>query len=202
MSQVLLDDGLYTYESSGLSSRRLSLAYTPAGEPSLDAYDQELGHATMEPVFEDRIGAARRKMSMAEHLDERAQFDMTTPEGIVAQAQTDRAKKSAHGFAEGDVAAARPNVSMTRVTMDLQGHRTPVESEYEAATKNPSAAWHRGSYSGADAVPSTRRKSMSEYLSEQTMADAVRFNVITIAHRPLTRLRPTQLQTQVLAILY
>lgn len=172
LSQVLFDDVPQVFDASPLASRRLSHAYTPAGEPSLDAYDQELGPAAAtDPVSEPIAHPSRlRQMSMAEYLDEKSQTDTTTPDGIIAQAQADRGRRSSRGFPQAELEASRANVSMTRVTMDLQGHKSPVEPEYKAALSSRRPE----SYGGVDATSSTRRKSMSEYLSEQAMADTVR----------------------------
>ena len=163
----MLDDGPQVF--TGPASRRLSLVYTPAGEPSLDAYDQEAG------TQRARVAAPRgRTLSMAEHLDEQSQLDSTTPEGIAAQAKANKAKKSALGFPADTLESSRANTSMTRVTMELQGLNSPLRQELEASS--PPAATggrRRESYSGVDTVPKTRRKSMGEYLTEAAMTDTV-----------------------------
>jgi len=167
--------------SSGPASRRLSLAYTPAGEPSLDAYDQEVGTLVSQQVHAAPAAAPRgRKLSMAEHLDEQSQQDTTTPEGIAAHAKADRAKKSSLGFPAETLESSRVNVSMTRVTMELQGHNTPLRQQFEASaprTGNPATTDRRPrrkeSYGGMDTAPTARRKSMSEYLTGTAMTDTV-----------------------------
>jgi hypothetical protein len=112
---------------------------------------------------------------MAEHLDEQCQQDTTTPEGIAAQAQRGRAKKSAHGFPAETEETSRANVSMTRVTMELQGQKTPLEQEFETSAQAGAAGGRRReTYGGVDTSPTTRRKSMSEYLTGAAMADTVR----------------------------
>ena len=124
-----------------------------------------------------------RALSMAEHLDEQSQQDTTTPKSIAAQAQQGRAGRSTRGFPVETEEISRPNVSMTRVTMELQGHRTPLEQEYETSAQAAAAGGRRREpYGGVDTSPTTRRKSMSEYLTEAAMADTVR----------LMGIRPTQ----------
>ncbi|KAF8315915.1 hypothetical protein DL93DRAFT_2166504 [Clavulina sp. PMI_390] len=162
---MLLDDGSQPLEFNGLAGRRLSLAYTPAGEPSLDAYDQEIGYEASDPNS-DLDGGRQRRMSMAEHLDERSQMDLTTPDSIAAQA--DRLSMDMdHGFPTDDIDASRANLSMTKVTMDLQGHKSPLSQDFHAAAQRKPVA----SPLGPSTAPATRRKSMSEYLSEAAMAD-------------------------------
>lgn len=172
----MLDDGPQAFMSSGPASRRLSLAYTPAGEPSLDAYDQEVAS---HQVHAAPAAAPRgRKLSMAEYLDEQSQQDTTTPEGIAAHA---KAKKSSLGFPAETVESSRVNVSMTRVTMELQGQNTPLRQQFEASaprTGNPATTTdgrprRKESYGGMDTAPTARRKSMSEYLTEAAMTDTV-----------------------------
>lgn len=154
------------------------MAYTPAGEPSLDAYDQEYAQSPVTEYIPEGAGgnATRsRGMSMADYLDDRAQVDSTTEEGLIAQARAEKARRSALGFSEDEVEAARANISMTRITMDLQGHQSPAEREYEVAQENARRASTRRqeSFGGVDSESKTRRKSMSEYLSEAAMTDTV-----------------------------
>jgi hypothetical protein len=104
----------------------------PTGELSLDTYDHKVdlpvfqhGHEVLAAVSQEHIP------SMAEHLDGWSQQDTTTPEGVIAQAQVDRLKKSAHGFPADALEASWANVSMMQLTMDLQGHKTHLEQEFE-----------------------------------------------------------------------
>ncbi|KAF9515510.1 hypothetical protein BS47DRAFT_780651 [Hydnum rufescens UP504] len=100
--------------SSSLTARRLSLAYTPAGEPSLEAYDSEYATAasSIDPPILGSGREQRRSTVMADSLDAKAEADGTTLEGMLATA--DRAN-TLHGFdGTRDVTSGRQNISMTK----------------------------------------------------------------------------------------
>jgi hypothetical protein len=105
---------------------------------------------------------------MANSLDAKAEADGTTFEGMLATAH--RANTS-HGFdVTRDITSGRQNISMTKVTRDLQGQEQTdlpgaVVSTPDKSTESADVRQERSK---------TRRKSMSEYLNEAAAADTVR----------------------------
>ncbi len=152
------------------STRRLSLAFTPIGEPCLENYDSEFApSATTEsatPASRPTGSSFQRSSpTMAESLDSIAEIDTTTVEGIRAAA-----KMFKYGFNDEDYLKERGTVPMAQVTKDLQdGSQNEIEEK-----SAPAEVERTSSRREIDVMPQlARRKSMGEYLTEAAMVDQV-----------------------------
>ena len=152
------------------SARRLSLAFTPIGEPCLESYDDEFApSATTESATSASrpTGSLLRRSSstMADSLDAIAEIDTTTVEGIRA---ADNMFK--YGFNDEDYRDQCASVPMAQVTKELlEGSKKEIEER-----NVPAGVERTPSRRESDIVPRpVRRKSMSEYLTEVAMVDQV-----------------------------
>ncbi|KAF8332094.1 uncharacterized protein EI90DRAFT_924685 [Cantharellus anzutake] len=148
---------------SSFSTRRLSLAFTPIGEPSLETYDSEFAPSATTEAATPASKFHRSSSVMADSLDARAATDTTTVEGLLIAT-----KESKYGFRDEHYRDERATVSMAQVTRELQAELQESDGGV-ADPKIGNIPLRRDS----DDVPQpvARRKSMSEYLTEAAMVD-------------------------------
>ncbi|KAG8969496.1 hypothetical protein FRC03_002357 [Tulasnella sp. 419] len=155
--------------------RRLSLAYTPIGEPSLEDYSNSTTtyldtHTLAEEEAENRY----YNPLMADSLDEKATRDMSTPEGLEA-AYRDGSSRT--GFAKGSNGVQKygkeRRLSMLDVTKELNGGVLMAGEDITQFMDQPSLSSRHSRRRSKEeyAGLSGRRKSMSEYLTEGATVD-------------------------------